>query len=90
MPAKLLWLLSTATRADESSTPLLRSTWALFSIIALLLILFVLVIAGLAVLRSRRRGEQRREAANPGGEVDAWTEAGRRVHGSTNASDDPL
>jgi cytochrome c biogenesis factor len=86
MPAFLIRLLTTASPADDSGLSVLRSAWALFSIIAVLLILFVLVIAGLAVLRSRRRGEQRR-SDQPQELADAWSEAGRRVGGSAESRD---
>jgi hypothetical protein len=81
MPDFPVHLLTTTAPADDASVDLVRSAWAMFSIIAVLLILFVLVIAGLVLLRSRRRNEQRRDD-EPDEVVDAWSEAGRRVGGS--------
>jgi hypothetical protein len=72
----LAGLLAQSPRAAESQA--LVNAWVLFGTIAVLLGLFVIFVAVVAVIRRQRRLSPPRRKAEPP-TVDPWTEAGRRV-----------
>ena len=63
----LIHVLASGRPAADAGADIVRSTWTLFSIISGLLILFVLVVAGIALLRWRARDPR----SEPG--IDAGT-----------------
>ena len=68
------------TAAESIDSDDLSLAWSLFGIVAVLLIGFVILLAILTILRRIRRSGRSSGATDaPTPEVDAWSEAGRRL-----------